>query len=87
MDGVQGIDLMPEPVQPDFAQIVLALVDTIFTARAHTFQSEADIESIVGATMDGFRQVWNARGAADLNLFIGEMDQRWIVKAIKALDC
>lgn len=66
---------------PNFEQIA-GLMCAALDVRADPVQKIKDRAYIV----EQLRQVWNARGAADANLFIAEHADRWIVKAIQELD-
>jgi hypothetical protein len=60
---------MPEAI--DFDQIARAILDD-------------DDPELLGDLLEGMRQVWNARGAADAIVVAEDHDY---VHAIKALDC
>jgi hypothetical protein len=70
---------MPEP--PDFHQIASILLARIADAGERGLLAE------VNAVAEQLRQVWNARGAADADLFTADLDHRDSRDLIKTLDC
>lgn len=83
--GCEGCDhakagrLMPET--PDFDQIARDICQRIW--GNDVLESREHVSHTIAEQL---RLVWNARGAADVDLFAGEMDHRDIRERITTLD-
>lgn len=67
------------PETPDFDQIARTLLGEVLDPK---LESPLNVTSIVEQLLF----VWNARGAADADLFTGETDDRDIIERIATLD-